>query len=80
MVDRRDPALRTAANVTDAKIAKCRSENKSNFISVISSSPVIPVQAGIHLSTSEAADLWIPAYAGMTAIILGNKDLLPDRF
>jgi hypothetical protein len=27
---------------------------------------VIHAEAGIHLSTSEAADAWIPASAGMT--------------
>ncbi len=29
-------------------------------------SPVIPAQAGIHFSTSRAADRWVPAFAGTT--------------
>jgi hypothetical protein len=28
--------------------------------------PVIPAKAGVHLSGSESADGWVPAYAGMT--------------
>src|SRR5439155_2678121 len=28
---------------------------------------VIPAKAGIHLSAARTADLWIPAYAGMTS-------------
>jgi hypothetical protein len=27
---------------------------------------VIPAKAGIHLSADEAAEKWIPAFAGMT--------------
>jgi len=28
---------------------------------------VIPAQAGIHLSSNEAVEEWIPAFAGMTS-------------
>ena len=29
---------------------------------------VIPAKAGIHFSTVSAADRWVPAFAGMTAV------------
>jgi hypothetical protein len=33
--------------------------------------PVIPAKTGIHLSTDEAVEKWIPAFAGMTVFGIG---------
>jgi hypothetical protein len=38
---------------------------------------VIPSKDGTHLSTSAAADKWVPAFAGMTEHF-GNKDIFLD--
>src|SRR5205807_3990878 len=33
---------------------------------------VVPAKAGTHLSAARSVELWIPASAGMTAIVLQN--------
>ena len=35
-------------------------------------SAVIPAKAGIHVSNTQSADEWIPAFAGMTTVGFGT--------
>jgi hypothetical protein len=42
---------------------------------IYATSIVIPAKAGIHPSTRSAAAPWIPAFAGLAAMDLKNRDL-----